>query len=108
MNNDLIRRGDVLDILEKIFDEYNMTWDKQGGFAQAVPDAIREIPTAFNLESAIVELEKNSQDIALIYPTDQGYEYAYGVGIDIDNATTILKSTEKAALVEMEEEVERE
>ena len=44
--SDLIKRNEVLEVLEKVFDEYGMTWDKQGGFAKAVPDAIRNIKRA--------------------------------------------------------------
>lgn len=44
--DDLIRRGDVLNALEKVFDDYRQMWDDKGGFAKAVPDAIRNIPCA--------------------------------------------------------------
>lgn len=48
--------------------------------------------TQFDLESIIAELKKDSQNIALICPTNQGYEYEYTIGIDIDKAIEIIKS----------------
>lgn len=41
---DLIRRSDVLNALQKVLDEYRVLWNVKDGFAKAVPDAIRNIP----------------------------------------------------------------
>ena len=45
MGEDLIKRSDALSILEKVFDEYSMSFgEDRGGFAEAVPKAIKAIP----------------------------------------------------------------
>lgn len=41
---DLIRRSDVLEALEQVFDKYGILWDQKGGLAEAVPNAIRSLP----------------------------------------------------------------
>lgn len=41
---DLIRRSDVLNALQKVSDEYRALLNEKGGFVKAVPDAIRNIP----------------------------------------------------------------
>lgn len=41
---DLIRRSDVLNTLQQVFDEYKLMWDEKGGFAKAILEAIRSIP----------------------------------------------------------------
>lgn len=58
MNKDLIKRGDVMDALEKEFDNYNMAFNMHGGFAQAVPDAINNIPTSYDVDKVVEQLKE--------------------------------------------------
>ena len=54
--------------------------------------AIAEQPTAYDVDKVVELLEKESQNIEIIYPTDQGYDYEDAIGIDIDKAKQIVKS----------------
>lgn len=54
-------------------------------------EAIDKMPTAYNVDNVVERLERDSQDIALIYPTDQGYDYENAIGIDINKAKEIVK-----------------
>ncbi len=49
-------------------------------------------PTAYDVDRVVERLERDSQNIELIYPTDQGYDYEDAVGIDINKAKEIVKS----------------
>lgn len=60
--------------------------------ASALLRAIDSISTAYDVDKVVEQLERNSQDIALIYPTDQGYDYENAIGIDINKAKEIVKS----------------
>ena len=53
---------------------------------------VLEQPTAYNVDKVVERLEKESQNIELIYPTDQGYDYEDAIGIDINKAKQIVKS----------------
>ncbi len=53
---------------------------------------IDEQPTAYDVDKVVEQLEKESQNIELIYPTDQGYDYEDAIGIDINKAKQIVKS----------------
>lgn len=86
--------ADLLTDGEGVFSKY-IHMDLERSPYVTVGDLIKVIdnmPTAFDLESVIEKIKKNSQDIAIIYPTDQGYEHEYTKGIDIDKAENILKS----------------
>lgn len=59
--NDLIRKSEVLETLEKLFEEYGMLWKPTGkndGFASAVPRAIMEMSTAYDVEEKVRQLEE--------------------------------------------------
>lgn len=43
-------------------------------------------------DKVVERMEEKSQNIALIYPTDQGYDYEDAIGIDINKAKAIVKS----------------
>lgn len=59
MSNDLISRAAVLTVLENVFSEYKMSFGASyGGFAEAVPKAIQDIPTAYDMDSVVEQLEK--------------------------------------------------
>ena len=49
-------------------------------------------PTDYDVDKVVEQLEKESQNIEIIYPTDQGYDYEDAIGIDIDKAKQIVKS----------------
>ncbi len=48
--------------------------------------------TAYDVDKVVERLERDSQNIELIYPTDQGYDYEDAIGIDINKAKEIVKS----------------
>lgn len=52
---------------------------------------IKNEPIAYDLDKVMEQLERDSQDIALINPTDQGYDYENAIGIDINKAKEIVK-----------------
>ena len=57
--NDLISRKEAKFVLEKIFDEYRMSYgERYGGFAEAVPRAIDSIPTAYDVDKVVEHLEE--------------------------------------------------
>ena len=49
-------------------------------------------PIAYDVDKVVERLERYSQNIELIYPTDQGYDYEDAIGIDINKAKEIVKS----------------
>lgn len=53
---------------------------------------IKDEPTAYDVDKVVERLERNSQNIELIYPTDQGYDYEDAIGIDINRAKEIVKA----------------
>lgn len=57
-----------------------------------IASALDNQPTAYDVDNVVEQLERYSQNIELIYPTDQGYDYEDGIGIDIDKAKEIVKS----------------
>ena len=74
--SDLISRSEVLELLYKIFDEYYMSTDKNpsilsksfgtdifGSFGTDVFKKIKEMPTAYNIDKIIEELELHSFEL---------------------------------------------
>ncbi len=59
---------------------------------EAAQKLIDEQPTAYDVDKVVEQLEKEGQNIELIYPTDQGYDYEDAIGIDINKAKQIVKS----------------
>lgn len=55
-------------------------------------ELISNVPIAYDVDKVVEQLEKESQNIELIYPTDQGYDYEDAIGIDINKAKQIVKS----------------
>ena len=49
-------------------------------------------PTAYDVDNVVERLKYTSQNIALIYPTDQEYYYEHSDGIEINRAVEIVKS----------------
>ena len=82
--DDLISRQEVIDVLEKTFERYRMTWspnkeEDYGGFASAVPKAINDIPTAYDVDKVIDQL------------SDIVYEYKKLYLLDYPHALAIVK-----------------
>lgn len=91
--SDLISRSEVIDLLYKTFDEYRIATDKTstlGGFGSEVFKRIREMPTAYDIDKVVGELEertdflkdctkygnKNAKQQAESYSTMMMYEVA--------------------------------
>ena len=59
MSNDLISRKEALQVLEDVFAEYRMSWGREhGGFGAAAQEVIEELPTAFDKEKVIDQLNR--------------------------------------------------
>lgn len=83
MSNDLISRSALMQSLRN-----NVLVDVTPNLEQA----IEEQPVAYDVDKVVELLEKESQNIEIIYPTDQGYDYEDAIGIDINKAKQIVKS----------------
>lgn len=83
MSGDLISRSALMQALRN-----NVLIDVTPNLEQA----IEEQPIAYDVDKVVELLEKESQNIEIIYPTDQGYDYEDAIGIDIDKAKQIVKS----------------
>ena len=63
--SDLIRKSDVLDLLYGIFDKYKMSTDKNTSigksFGTDVFEEIRNMPTAYDIDKVVEELEKREE-----------------------------------------------
>lgn len=101
--DDLISRQEVIDVLEKTFERYRMAWspnkeEDYGGFASAVPKAINDIPTAYDVDKVVEEIQqrmeyvkgatkygnKNAEEMHNSYSTVMLYEVADDVEDIID------------------------
>lgn len=63
--SDLISRSEVIDLLYKTFDEYRIATDKTstlGGFGSEVFKRIREMPTAYDVDKVVEELEERKEE----------------------------------------------
>lgn len=57
--SDLIKRSDVLETLESVFKKYNIAFGQEyGGFAEAVPETVKIIPTAYDVDKVEEQLQK--------------------------------------------------
>lgn len=65
-SNDLVSRSEVLKALEHVFDKYRMSWDREeyGGFGREVPEAIRNLPIAYDIDWVKDQLEKKSNSLS--------------------------------------------
>lgn len=65
--SDLISRSEVLEMLYKIFDKYQMSTDKNPSrgesFGTDVFKEIKEMPTAYSVDKIIEELELHSFEL---------------------------------------------
>ncbi|MGN0346322.1 MAG: hypothetical protein ACI4DU_03450 [Lachnospiraceae bacterium] len=59
--SDLIRRSEVINILYQVFENHSMATDKNdslGGFGSEVFKRVREMPTAYDTDNIVAELQK--------------------------------------------------
>ena len=83
MSNDLIHRREVLSVLEKIFETYRISFCKgPGGFADAVAEAINDIPTAYDVDKVVEQLKKETEDLTS-WAEDMAYQCAIDKAIEI-------------------------
>lgn len=89
--SDLIRKSDVLDLLYKIFNKYNISTDKITElpcFGTDVFKEIRNMPTAYDIDKVVEELKKESYAIML----DGALVASKEVVIDAERAIEIVKA----------------
>lgn len=61
MDNDLISRKETISVIEQVFKKYNIGFaNGNGGFADAIPEAIEYIPTAYDINEVLKRLDENS------------------------------------------------
>lgn len=91
MSNDLISRQAVLSVLEEIFSRYKTLW-KDYRFGTEVLQAIKELPTAFDKESVIKELEEQryKSDDAMCAETQEERIYHAGKYVAYDDAVGVV------------------
>ena len=91
MSNDLISRQAVLSVLEEIFNRYKTLW-KDYRFGTEVLQAIKELPTAFDKESVIKELEEQryKADDAMCAETQEERIYHAGKYVAYDDAVGVV------------------
>lgn len=95
MSDDLISREEALQVLEDVFGEYRMSWGREyGGFGAAAQEVIEELPTAFDKEEVIEELENlRAQYFITIANTGDeklGFAYKY-IWNALDHAIKIVE-----------------
>lgn len=87
---DLISRRDALELLYKIFDKYRMSTDKNTSigksFGTDVFEEIRNMPTAYDIDKVVEELDKASDYYEC---EEQGREHVQMV--DLTEAIEIVK-----------------
>ena len=95
--NDLISRSDVLDLLYGIFDKYKMSTDKNTSigksFGTDVFEEIRNMPTSYDIDKVVDELEENASRYTKKYNTPYGNNgYRDVKAISIHKAIEIVKA----------------
>ncbi len=83
MSDDLISRSALMQSLRN-----NVLVDVTPNLEQAIENQ----PTVYDVDKVVERMEMESQNIELIYQTDQGFDYEDAIGIDIINAKQIVKS----------------
>ena len=97
--SDLISRSEVLELLYKIFDKYNMSTDKNTSigksFGTDVFKEIKEMPTAYYIDKVVKEL--NKLDVKAIK------RYKGGTFGDYEGTDYYIKKSEAIEIVEQGE-----
>lgn len=84
MNNDLISRNEVLSALEKVFEKYNISFNSgSGGFSDEVPKAIKSIPTAYDVDKVVEQVEEYAH--SEICKSHNGCPYRNNEDINCEN-----------------------
>ena len=94
--SDFVRKSDVLDLLYVIFDKYKMSTDKNTSigksFGTDVFEEIRNMPTAYDIDKVVEELEENASRYTKKYTTPYGNNgYKDTKAISIHKAIEIVK-----------------
>lgn len=97
----LIDADEVLKILERVFKKYSLSQlpdNKNSGSAYAVPKAMQEIPTAYDVDKVVEELEKardshntNAEKDEIVLLETYNYREEYNRAIGLDEAIDIVK-----------------
>ena len=76
--------------------DFNEVFKGQSDFAKDTREAAQSLidsqPTAYDVDKVVEQIKCNSQNIALLYPDDQGGDYEYAEGIEVNRAVGIVKS----------------
>ena len=76
--------------------DFNEVFKGQSDFAKDTREAAQSLidqqPTAYDVDKVVEQIKCNSQNIALLYPDDQGGDYEYADGIEVNRAVEIVKS----------------
>lgn len=76
--------------------DFNEVFKGQSDFARDTREAAQSLidsqPTAYDVDKVVEQIKCNSQNIALLYPDDQGGDYEYADGIEVNRAIVIVKS----------------
>lgn len=76
--------------------DFNEVFKGQSDFAKDTREAAQSLidsqPTAYDVDKVVEQIKCNSQNIALLYPDDQGGDYEYADGIEVNRAIGIVKS----------------
>ena len=93
--SDLISKSKVIELLYKVFDEYRIATDKTstlGGFGSEVFKRVREMPTVYDIDKVVKELEENASRYTKKYTTPYGNNgYKDTKAISIRKAIEIVK-----------------
>lgn len=54
--------------------------------------ALKSYSTAYDVDKVVEQIKCNSQNIALLYPDDQGGDYEYADGIEVNRAVEIVRA----------------
>lgn len=74
------------------FKEFLQALVKAGAPYEEVISLLDKEKTVYDVDKVVERMEMESQNIKLIYQTDQGFDYEDAIGIDIINAKQIVKS----------------
>lgn len=74
------------------FKEFLQALVKAGAPYEEVIILLDQEKTVYDVDKVVERMEMESQNIELIYQTDQGFDYEDAIGIDIINAKQIVKS----------------
>lgn len=93
MSNDLISRSAVMELIESRFvDGCLEMGDKTLIEGYDLLDDVSDLPTAYDVNKVVEQIKCNSQNIALLYPDDQGGDYEYADGIEVNRAVEIVRA----------------